>query len=97
MLSWRSGCNCVYASVMRLSRILLWGLLIIAAATVLLVAGSFIHPWFMPAQEEIIQIGVIAVLYMALALGCAVVMGRGRARALMGLSLIHISEPTRPY
>jgi len=69
---------------MRLSRILLWGLLIVAAATVLLVAGSFIHPWFMPAQEEIIQIGVVAVLYVALALGCAVVMERGRARALMG-------------
>lgn len=68
---------------MRLSRILLWGLLLVAGAAALLGTASLFHPWLRPVQGALIQGGVVTVLYLALALGCAAARERGRAAGLM--------------
>jgi hypothetical protein len=62
---------------------MLWGLLAVAGAAVLLATASMVFGWRVPAPEQFLACGGLALLYLATALGCAVAMERGRAPMLM--------------
>ena len=68
---------------MRLSRILLWTLLIVGAAALLIVAALFFSPSRLLIPAQLLECTLYALLWVAVALGCAVVMERGRAVPFM--------------
>ncbi len=68
---------------MRLTRLVLWGMVAAVGLTVLALVASLMFPLVMPQVQDLLPTGIFVVLAHGVAFGCAVAREQGRAPRLM--------------